>query len=53
MVLAGLWKGFSTIFRIIFENIDLSKNEEKTWVFAWFCKVGAFKSLQKIDKKSL
>ena len=53
MVLARFWTGSSLIFRIIFENSDLSKNIEKTKVFAWFCKVEAFKSLQKIDEESI
>ena len=53
MVLARFCKGFSLIFRIIFENSDLSKNIEKPWVFARFCKIEAVKSLQKIDKESI
>ena len=53
MVWARFCKGFSLIFRIIFENSHLSKNIEKTKVFAWFCKIEAIKSLQKIDKESI
>ena len=53
MVLATFWMGFSLIFRIILENRDLSKNIEKPQVFAWFCKIEAFKSLQKINKESI